>query len=320
MVDNDNDDKLDNVAKKGETRENRFNDNNINSANMPDDKDKKDEKLKKNANKNMDTGKNVFNDVDAQDHNDANEGDKNIEDGKESPQQAEKKQSYKEDILAADVVAKIEESTEELIYNKREIRVEDEPFSLWTADQYFHSVFSDHNIIVRYFIEVLVSGFMVLSVPTIGSFVFALDEFDFPAFFTAPSEDENQWIGLFRSNLYFTLWYAMDCVFLMLCLDSTVILTKFLYIVNLDKSEFCWSIVQIFNVIKWYLRTSASFFFGFFLANHMFHPYHVQKLAFTPTENSIKALMLWVSVYSGMLFIVKFLVNVLTSDMKRESI
>jgi small-conductance mechanosensitive channel len=236
---------------------------------------------------------------------------------REKPEENEKDKVVANDIEAADIYAKIEESNEEVIYNQR-THQSDEVFSIWWIDLYLHARYKHINVVYRYIIEIVTISVLFLFIPIIGAVLtknyITLDLFTGPI-----PKDESSWLFLVRMNIFAAVWYAADGMFGIFSDYSSDILTKILYLIDLDKSEFFWGVVQIVNVTSEYLRISATFFFGFFFSNIMFNAYESPRLEFAIKENIVKALMLWIAIYSGMLFLVKFIINVFTSDIKRSN-
>lgn len=245
-------------------------------------------------------------------------GNKNTND-KESSSSKDSKNKIKNNLKQAkekDIDAEMKESEdlEMMIAAKNE---ENYKFSFWSADDYLHNYLKDYNILLRYAIEIIIFSIIIMIVPIL-MIIITKENFDIKLYFIAPDANESLASWLFRRNLYICLVYVADVIIYVSADCFSNVAGYILWIIDLYDSSFCWRIIDSFYTKRWYLVKSLTLLFAFFLSNIMFQHYNLPQISIHDLENVIKTLLLWSSLYCGILFITKFIVGFLTFNVKRQ--
>lgn len=216
----------------------------------------------------------------------------------------------------ADLSAQIEESTNsEAIFGRKD---QGDTFSLWWADTYYHGVYSNTNIILRYLIEIIIFSSVFLCIPLIGV-IFSATNIKPADIFKPGGAEDNGWAFMLKINIFINLAYIADVLFFLVTEAFTSVAAYFLDVIGLYHSIFCWGVVQTIHAKRFYMRASLTCLFAFYLSTSMFGPYEMPQLDKDFDRSVMQTIILWLGIYAGLLFIVKFIVSLSTFEIKRTA-
>lgn len=241
------------------------------------------------------------------------------QDAKDKDQDASKGKSLADEMKEAVQVKdeKHEDSeTEDIFFfipKKKE-----EKYTIWSLDMWFRDKFSDHSFFFVIFLELFVVS-LIFFLPCVFWLYYEWDNIDFSTYFDSPGKFKGTQEDVFRIGLFTLCWYSFD-VFVSIIVENIVpIMTSVLYTLQLSESEFSWCMVMVFYTSRTYFRISLDCFFIVFLLINMFVPY-TQPSNFNIFElNVVMALIIWLGVYTSMLFIMKIVINILIYNIRRDS-
>ncbi len=219
----------------------------------------------------------------------------------EKENQKEKKEEMKEE-------KEMEESNEiEFIYQKE--NKDKNEYNFWSMDLYLHYKYMHVNIILRYICEALIFGVGMLAIPIVGLIITGKN---------IDWKQDNIFGKALKHNLFVYLSYFADLVVFLFFELFLEIGGFFLNIFYLYESTICTEIVNNIYIKRIYIRTSVSCFLIFNLSNQIYGEYARPTISISDWRNIAKTLLLWFGIYTGALFLTKFIVRVCTFKIRRS--
>ncbi|KAM0680618.1 hypothetical protein GINT2_001306 [Glugoides intestinalis] len=194
----------------------------------------------------------------------------------------------------------------------------EEEYTIWSLDMWFHDKFDERGVFFVIFLELFLVT-LVLFLPCTFWIYREWGNINLSRYFNIPGKFKGTQEDVFRIALFTICWYSFD-VFVSIIVENIVpIMTSVLYTLQLSESEFSWCMVMVFYTSRVYFRISLDCFFIIFLLGNMFTPY-TKPSNFNIFElNVIMALIIWLGVYTCMLFIMKIVINILIYNIRRDS-
>lgn len=309
--------KTNNNAKSNNTQKDKNINENKNNDNLIDkDKNKKnDEKPDKNENKENDGKKSD------KDKNKETDGKKSDKDKNKENDQSNEKKSLAQEIQEAsknssnNVPIDDSDNEELAVFTRKKTEKE---FSMWSLNEWLHDYLKDWNSLVVYFIEILIIS-IILLLPSSLWIIQNWKTINILSYFKNPGKITSNDEGLFRIAIFAILIYSFDIVATIISDGFIVIFGILLYTFQLSESEFCWCMVDVLYKSRKYFVISSDCLFCFYLSTIMFEKYQKPKNFDIFNWITIVTLILWVGIYVGMTYIMKFVVNILIYDIRRTS-
>ncbi|KAL6122812.1 hypothetical protein NUSPORA_00070 [Nucleospora cyclopteri] len=247
----------------------------------------------------------------------AEEGDKDVkkEDSKDVNKDENDKSEQNINQTAEMMAGSKEESnhSEELIYTppkSKSVR-----FNFYSADKYFHYSYENINYYFRYFIEIVVIATFLLAPLYLYAGLSAKVDITIDNF-KGPGKKSDYFDRVFRFNVFFVLCYSVFTILFVLGEKSIHLLSKFLFFMEMNDDENALGVLATIYQQRDYWKNSFGFLFAFLLSNYMYDPFSRTRFVIPFTDNVYKTFILWLAIYYGMLFSIKFLVDVLTNKIK----
>lgn len=200
-----------------------------------------------------------------------------------------------------------------------ERRLQKKSFTFWSLDLWLRDYLSEWNPIVPYIIEILVVG-IILFLPSIFWIIKEWKSLNIKKYFDSPGPLKYGEIeSLFRFALFTFLWYSFDMLAMVFCSAFLTIMNGILYVLQLNESEFIWSVLISVYSLKAYVRISATCYFVYYLTKIMFSEFVKPKSFDILDINTYKVLIHWAAIYSGLHFIAMLILNICIYDIKRSS-
>lgn len=243
------------------------------------------------------------------------------EDQKQNQKKTDKNKSNnnkktKEDAMKSDKEQEIKDNDKEmeesedvgLIFEKES--EPEESFTMWSVDKYLHWRYQNNNIILRYFIEWIIFGVLLVSEPVICLLLMG-EEISWKKE-TSSLSMQLKW------NLFVFSAYSIDLIFFLSMESFLKVAGAFLNMLCLYESAFCWEIIENIYARRIYFRTSMSCYFIFLTANMMYGEYEMPMMSLDDIENIVKTMMLWLAIYMGSIFLTKVIVRICTFQIRRS--
>lgn len=206
---------------------------------------------------------------------------------------------------------------EDLTFFER--KEKDEQYSIWNLDYWLQDTLKHMNAIIRLLIEVIIVSAIFIG-PSAMWLYSEWGSIDFLKFFQTPGTLSYDSESVFRLGLFVVIWYTLDCIVGLICENIIMLMSGILSCLQLDESEFIWSLVDNFYNAREYFRLCVVFLSVFMLSNLMFDEYHTPVRSYNILDPMvIRALVLWYGIYTGMMFLMKFLINIFIYDIKKSS-
>ncbi|ELA42690.1 uncharacterized protein VICG_00005 [Vittaforma corneae ATCC 50505] len=195
---------------------------------------------------------------------------------------------------------------------------QEKDYSIWSIDEWMHDYLGDWNSTLVYMFEIIVVS-TILLLPSVFWLIKEWRNINFRSYFSNPGAIKADNEGLFRVALFTILWYTFDIFITLFSENFLLIMAIILHTFQLSESEFCWCMVDVLYTSRGYFRMSADCLFIFYLSVIMFEKYSKPKNFNIFNPLVIKTLILWLGIYTGMLFVMKFVVNIFIYDVRRSS-
>ncbi|KAI5174472.1 hypothetical protein PAEPH01_2084, partial [Pancytospora epiphaga] len=196
---------------------------------------------------------------------------------------------------------------------------EDDGFTLWSLDKYLHSKYQETNILVRYFLEALIIVTILIG-PLIIAFLLMKKKVDVKKYFTPASGEDDTWEYLMRRNMFVSVWYVADVIFIIVTELFLSTGAAILVIFRLSQSALCWAFLQSVYSKRYYAHMCLTLLFGFYLSNRIYGEFTLPTLSLsTPLVLMLKAFILWFGIYMAMLFLAKVFINFSLFEVKRSA-
>lgn len=205
---------------------------------------------------------------------------------------------------------------EELAFFTRKKQEKD--YSIWSIDEFIHDYLEDWNSVLVYMFEVIAVS-VILLLPSLFWLIKEWRSINLLSYFGSPGAIKADNEGLFRIALFTILWYTFDVTIVIFSDNFLLIMDVVLYTFQLSESEFCWCMVDVLYTSRGYFRISADCLFIFYLSVRMFEKYSKPKSFNIFNPLVVKTLILWFGIYMGMLFVMKFVINIFIYDVRRSS-
>lgn len=194
----------------------------------------------------------------------------------------------------------------------------DECYSIWNLDYWLQNTLKNTNMVIRLLIEIAVISAIFIG-PS-GMWLYReWGNIDLSKFFSSPGWLSYDPESVFRLGLFVVIWYAADSIINLLCENIIMLMGSILVSLQLEESEFIWSLINNFYSAREYFRLCATFLCVFQLADWMFDKYQPPKSYNIFRPMVVRALVLWYGIYAGMMFVMKFAVNIFIYDIKKSS-
>ncbi|KAM0687082.1 hypothetical protein COBT_001684 [Conglomerata obtusa] len=236
----------------------------------------------------------------------------------------EDQQNKVTDEIIKDILAEEEKHRGGLVHEKQDKKfmkrtlIRKIPFSIGNLDVYLHVKYQHVNVFLRCFVECMCVAFLFLIWPIV--LIIILPKTRGYNFFSHLSKETktNPVSEFFRENFFMTLTYFVFIGF-SLFMDnilyiSAFMLTAFGITVKGKVSE----ILQVISSSRKHLRNTFVSLIVFLIAIRLVANYHFFSVTKDITYVFL-TLIFWFSCFSAILFVETFIMNLLTSELRRKS-